>query len=247
MNNKNEVCNVYWAPYFAKSDVDWTQLYEGEIVSLYDSLIKDISYDEAKHKNMFYCPSFKAVAQNTFILRNTLLSEFEIDTNNQLVRLSKTHVSSKIPRLPSMNNKLHMEYGMSWIFFSEEDVSMTLLPAYFHPPKYYENGNIVPGKIPNISSWFRSINMEFILKDGINNIKIEKNDPLAYVQFDTPTPKKIKLIKFELNDKLRSYATSCSSSTEWEAWIPFYDRFERFKKSKIKNQILKEIKNNLLE
>jgi hypothetical protein len=57
-------------------------------------------------------------------------------------------------------------------------------------------GNIVPGKL-NISTWFRKINPEFVLKKGINEFEIDAGEDIAYLTFNTS--KKCKTDNKEAN------------------------------------------------
>ncbi len=243
MKPDSNVAEIYWCPYFDVGPVDWSMIYQGEISTLYDDMRKEMCSDEEPHKNLFYCPSVKNLTSSIAVLKNTLRSQFKIQSD-ELISTSHTYVGSKIRRKPSMKGRQHLEYGLSWIFFSEEDLEMTVSSPYFNTPNHMKYGNIVPGKL-NISTWFRKINPEFLLKSGVNEFEIDAGEDIAYLTFNTS--KKLKFTRFELSNKLRAYAMACSTSTEWEKWVDLEHRYERFEKSQMTKLVLNEIKKNLVE
>jgi hypothetical protein len=49
-----------------------------------------------------------------------------------------------------------------------------------------------------------------------------------------------------MNDKLHQYSNAGIQSSVWESWVPMKKRYERFKRSRMNELVLKEIKNNIL-
>jgi len=245
---ERNVYRVYWAPYFENDGTDWSQLYQAQLTSLYQHLQQEQDHQAPKNNSMFYCPAFSDLARRTFLLTNGMESGFEFDDQGQLRAVTRSNISCTVPRVPSMLNRRHLAYNMRWIFFSADPVALTLLPPYFHAPAHCAQGNIVPGHIQDISSYFRVMNMEFVLRAHHTSLHLAADDALAYVQFDPPEPGgRIELQRFEITDRLRSYARSCHTSTEWEPWIPFLDRLRRFRASGLRQQVLREIRANLIE
>jgi hypothetical protein len=242
MKVDDNTAEIYWSPYFGDGLIDWSMLYEGEISTLYDNMRKEMCQDEEPHKNLFYCPSVRNLTSNIAVLKNTLQSHYKIE-DGVAIHTSQHRIGSCVPRKPSLVDRQHLEYGLSWIFFSEDNIEMTLSSPYFDTPNHMKYGNIVPGKL-NISSWFRAINPEFVLKKNINEFKIEAGEDIAYLTFNTP--KKLKFSRFELSSKLRTYAMACSTSTDWEKWVELEHRYERFDKSQMPKLVLNEIRKNLI-
>lgn len=242
-----KIYQVYWAPYFENDGTDWSQLYQGQLTSLYQHLQHQQNHQAPKNQSMFYCPVFSDLARRTFLLTNGLESGFEFDHQGQLRVTTRANISCTVPRMPSMQHCAHLTYNMRWIFFSADPVALTLLPPYFHPAAHCNQGNIVPGHIQDISSYFRVMNMEFVLRPHQSSLHLAPDEALAYVQFDPPEPGgRIELERFEITDRLRSYAKSCHTSTEWEPWVPFLDRLRRFRASGVRQQILREIRANVI-
>jgi hypothetical protein len=105
-------------------------------------------------------------------------------------------------------------------------------------------GSIVPGQL-DIGKWFRNITLEYNLWEGVDNFFIDKGEHLAYIEFDTN--KKVELVRFKLNTELKTYLESTSSSSNWEPMVSIQERYERFKRTRMKDLVMKEIKANLLD
>ena len=73
---------------------------------------------------------------------------------------------------------------------------------------------------------------------------IKEDEPLCYFSFGTDRP--IEFIRFKMNDELKSYSIACSSSTTWNSWIPLADRYKKFKDSRMKSLILKQIERSIV-
>jgi hypothetical protein len=136
-----------------------------------------------------------------------------------------------------------MIYGLKWIFFSEEDIEMTLTSPYFSQSPHLHYGAVVPGQL-KINSWFRAVNLEFNLWPNVSEFKVEEDEILAYFNFNTN--KNIKLVRFEMNEKLHHYSNAGIQSTVWESWVPLKKRYDRFKKSRMNELVLAEIKRNIV-
>lgn len=247
MKMNNNSVNIYWSPVFynnntfRENDYNWNILYS-DPVNLYDDL-RTKKTDSDPSSNFFYCPAFKDFTSSTFVFKNPMKCDFSIDEQNNLTTNLKNFINAKIQHLPSIQNRPLVNYQVSWIFFTEEDIDITVTSPFFNVPNYLKYASIIPGRL-SISKWFRPITMEFLLNENIKNVVIEKDEPLFFVSFNTN--KKINLIRFEMNDKLLSCSNVCSRSTEWESWIPLLSRYKRFKDSRMKNIIMKEIKKEIL-
>jgi hypothetical protein len=134
---------------------------------------------------------------------------------------------------------------MKWVFFTEDDsLNMKLTSPYFSNSNHMRYGSIVPGQL-DIGKWFRNITLEYNLWEGVDNFFIDKGEHLAYIEFDTN--KKVELVRFKLNTELKTYLESTSSSSNWEPMVSIQERYERFKRTRMKDLVMKEIKANLLD
>jgi len=234
----DRISNIYWAPVFFDAERDWNIMYS-DLETLYSAWQKE-RITNVKENNFFFCPAFQNVANKTVILKNPLESHFIVDGNNVNIH-SKDYIRPDIVHKPCINGTTLLTYGMSFLFFSDEDITMSLTSPFFHPAKHQKYGSVVPGKF-NIGSWFRVINLEYNLWG--NELKLEQDEPLAYVSFETE--KKIKLHRFQMTPELQRIASTCGTSSQWEKFVPLADRYKRFKQSRTNKIVLKKIKENLV-
>jgi hypothetical protein len=241
MSEKSSI--VYWSPAFKRRDgMDWNMLYS-DPESVFEKnrpLMTNIS----KGANFFYCPAFSNLSRNTFVLKNPISSHYEFFEDGTVKGKEPNHINAWCSRPPSIEGRKMMEYGLSWIFFSEDDIEVTLTSPYFENAPHLNYASLVPGKL-NISKWFRNINLEYCLYHGINKFGLERDETLGYVSFNSINP--VKLVRFEMSEKLQQYANSGNNSTTWDPWITLLDRYRRFKETHMNKLILKEIKKNLVD
>jgi hypothetical protein len=239
----NNTTNIYWAPSFIDSNnINWGILYSDPI-SLYDELRPKMTSLEPR-QNLFQCPAFKEATSQTFVFKNPMDADFYVDENNQIKSKNKNCIFAELIHQPSIKDSILFLYGLKWIFMAEDDnIEITISSPYFDTPNHLVYGNIVPGKL-SISNWFRAVNSEFNLKPGVRDLKIAKDEPILYVTFNTN--KKINLIRFDMNMSLKASSAACGGAGQWESWVPLAARYKRFKESRMKDSILREIKKNIV-
>jgi hypothetical protein len=245
--SNNSAVNIYWAPVFHNrnqfkaDDYNWNILYP-DPKNLYDEL-RPQKTDSEPSGNFFYCPAFKDFTSNVFVIKNPMKCDFQIDSERNVTTNLKNFINARVRHSPSIQNRELVTYELSWVFFSEEDLDITLTSPFFNSPNHMKYGTIVPAKF-SISKWFRPISIEFQLNENVKNMVIDQDEPLLYFSFSTN--KKINLVRFEMNDRLFSSGNVCSRSSDWESWVPLAARYKRFKESRMRDSILKEIKNNIV-
>ena len=210
---------VYWAPNYEFGNIDWNMLY-ADPISVFDKQIEQKTTVD-KWDSMFYCPAFKNLTKNTLEFKNPLASTFLFDEQGN-VTPSKNGMTAQTVRQPSV----------------------TMTSPWLETPQWASQANIVPGRY-NIGKWFRAVNIEFMMGQGVKELTIEKDEPLAYFTFNTD--EHVKFVRFKMDPELRRYSVSCATSTSWEPWIPLADRYRRFQESRMRSIILKKIKENIVE
>lgn len=232
---------VYWAPVFFDKEKDWNMFYT-DLDSLYDFHRKNIS-KESSTNNLFYCPAFKNLAQNTFLIKNPIHSHFIFEDGTAKVK-SRNYIDIDVAHDPSIQGSKLITYGLQFIFFSESPLILKLTSPFFNQTQYTRYGALVPGQL-RIDSWFRTLNLEINLWSGVNELEFLKDEILAYISFESQE-QEIELIRFEMNDKLHRYASSCGTATQWESFVPLYDRYKRFMQSRTNKLVANEIKKNIV-
>jgi hypothetical protein len=232
---------IYYSPYTPASEENWDILHE-KPTTVFEYLKS--KKNNNKDFNYLSCPATQDIQKRTFRLVNTMESHYKIK-NNQIEGVSKNYISANINREPSIKNQTMIALAMNWIFFTpEESLRMTMLPPISEKAGHLQYGAAVAGSF-DIGKYLRQITVEYNLWENVDEFHLKKDEPYAYVMFDTDRP--IKLVRFVVSPKMKNYVDTMTLSTKWERKIPLIDRYERFKKANMKNLVLHEIKNNLIE
>jgi hypothetical protein len=238
---------VYWAPvnYNLLAAPKDSNMFYYDPRSLL-SILNDSRNKETDVSNFFRCPTVTGLTKNIFILENPLetntildrkTNKFKVNNNMQL-KFTKPHE-------PSIGQNLLFTHELQWIFFTEEpSLKMTLTSPFFSYAPHTQYGSIVPGSF-DIGKWFRNINLEFNIWNDKDELHIKEGEPLAYVHFDTD--KTVELIRFNLNTQLKTYIDSIAKLSSYEPRVPLLSRYERFKRTRMKDLIMKEIKANIVD
>tara|TARA_Y100001973_G_scaffold69557_1_gene101502 strand:+ start:249 stop:965 length:717 start_codon:yes stop_codon:yes gene_type:complete len=232
---------IYWAPYFV-GDKDWTILFE-EPQTLFDVLRNDISRDISRFDNVFLCPSFSNLVKKIFPAKFPFDTKY-IRKDQDIIPDSKHFLRAKSEHLSSFKNCINFTPSLRYIFFSEEDVNMTLTSPYFSKSPHMRFGNVTPGSF-NISKWFRQIAFEFTLWPESDKIEFKKGEHIAYCHFDTKND--IEFVQFTMSDELDKIQRVCVTSSNWAPQESLCTRYDRFDKSNLNKIVMREIKKNIVE
>jgi hypothetical protein len=188
------------------------------------------------------CSAMHTFAKNTFITRSPIEAEIVFDKNGTI---SNQTLNSHwfTPRISSFEGSFACDLDVRYLLFSEHDLDVTLTPAYTHKAEHNNYGFVVPGQF-NISSWLSRIPAVFQTWPGVNKIKINFNDPISYLSFNTD--KKIELKQFKITENIIHQAKACGNLKFFKQYEPMEKLYERFKKARMQDFILDEIKKNLV-
>jgi hypothetical protein len=246
-----ETITVYWAPaQFVKGEDSWTHLY-AEPKPLLSSLnvIRNKSYDTT----MFNCPSYIDLAKKIYTLNNLVEHTIKLPTpdigEGQEYPRTYLHQDNMLglrePRPSSFNGYVNMTVNMGWIFFADEPLLAKFTAPYF-PPTYPVEGAILSAGEFDIGSWYRKFELDYHLPIDATELKFKQNELLAFIEFKTD--KKIVFKRYILTEHLRQlYIESSNSPVRYGRKKPLSYRYEMFKNAKVKEQILTEIKKNLID
>lgn len=204
--------------------------------------------EDAGNATYLSCPASSNKFKNTYIFSNALESKYSYDfTNNQQIinPISKDYLNYSIPRPPTTNTGPLIQIHLGYIFFSDEPLVATFTPPMFHKPQYTNYGSVCPGDY-DIGQWYRPYPLEIQMWDNKGEFYLKYGEPIFYVEFKTD--KKINLVRYTMNNKLYSLSAHCVDSTNyWGRGLPLIERYRRFKSASMREIILKEIKNNLID
>jgi hypothetical protein len=120
---------------------------------------------------------------------------------------------------------------------------MQTTPPYFHQTSYSQLGHAPSGQF-NIGKWFRPSSPNISTFPWITFFNARAGEPILYYHF--LTEKRVTLKQFLLTENLINII---DASVNLKLKIPnqsLENLYERFKKSKIKNIIKKEILENII-
>jgi hypothetical protein len=228
---------VYWTLF----EEEWIRAEEPE--SVYKKLISTKRPSEnSPLAEISKCPSIYHELKNTFGLKSVYEYEFSL-TQEGLYSKNGNKFFEDHLMVRDFNNKF-FSLLQRYLFFTEEkSLGMT---AYLSP--FLENNPVsqntysIPGNF-DIGKWFRNIEMNFFMKDGVTDFKISEGDIYTYIKFDTD--EKIIFKKFVPNDNLKFYIKGVWSSTDNGSTGKSLGDF--YKMLNFKKQVIKEIKKCLVD
>lgn len=240
---------VYWSPgQFILDTTSYNLLYQ-EPESVADKFYGQMFKGAASLK----CPAARFFFHNTFSLNSTIDNEFYFpqgllediyfDEGMHYDLPVESSVRVAKSRENQMEGYVNIEYHHSWFFFCEEDLEMSFTAPYFPAKSPIEDALLASGSF-NIGSWLRPLNLEYYVPLGARKFSIQQDEPLAFVKFDTDRP--IVFKRFVLTKKLANIVTEIVESDRYRFLNNLLKRYNLFKKSRMKELILSEIRQNLV-
>jgi hypothetical protein len=226
---------VYWTAF----NKEW--LRSNKPVEIYKPYIKKQS---SMNIGLNMCPAFKDYMNNTFGLKSIFDYEFSVNEDNIILKDYNQDFFNNNVSIRSMQDKV-FSFNQNYIFFTEEkslELSCGIQP-FLENNSINERCIVIPGTV-DIGKWFRVIDFAFILKNNFNDFKIKEGEIFQYIKLNTDS--KINFKEFHMNDKLYHYKDLVINSKS-NRRIKIRSLDEYYNMFKIKNNVLKEIKENLVE
>ena len=256
MKDKDYI-TVYWSPGAYIPEVEsWSMLYQepAHVLS---------SYNKIKNKEssiaLLRCPAHTGLMKNVFkvdnLLENHTIIPNEVHKEQELKNqdnygppsiynnLGKLQV--KVERATSYTGYTNLILNMSWLFFADEPVVIRVTAPYF-PAVSPGEGVILAAGEYDIGSWYRKINLDYHVPYTTTSLDFKVDQSLFYLEFKTT--KKIVFKRYILTQELDNISKEVSTSPLTHGLFkPLSERYSLFKKAALKEQILKHIKDNLIE
>ena len=234
---------VYWSPFFPSEQYPSVQLMYETPDPLLGNLI-DRRNKKANGDNWFQCHAFLAGVKNTFVLRIPFNVSFGLDNELGVFPIDSDPENMKFVAIkqPSVTGAYTFAIRGNWIFWSEESLLMTSSPAYYHKPVvdgYYVGGSM------DIGQWFRPIEGATQLNPSINTVSFKRNDPVAYVKFETDEP--VQLKRFYMTKELEELSLGCIKYKRYQPRKALPYLYYKFGKRGLNKIITREIKKNVVD
>jgi hypothetical protein len=198
--------------------------------------------------NYTVCPAVTDFSKNLYSLKSPMDLEFSWDGNN--INFEEEYSRDLIEKILSIRDINGGTFSLSivpYLFFAESDCEMQYSSPLMVSNSFVDHCTVIPGCY-NIGKWFRPTDQAFLIRHQNQKIKINKGDTIANVRFNTKERIEFKKFYFtdqfhELIRKMTRYPVSQKSTLK----NYFESMYRDFENSKLRNKILKEIKNNLME
>jgi hypothetical protein len=241
---KLEPIVIYWAPNFPLDEgyFDWDILYSNpEILS---NSLKQLVNKNTANIGLLRCPAFKDLIKNVFYFSATLPIDCKIQ-KEEVYSTEKNFINVSLGREPSFLGRTHINASMSWVFFSEESLTIEVIPPFILESPHLAYGTFVPGTY-DIGSWFRPINAEFILNTGIEYFKLNTGEPIFFLKAKTDRPVIFK--RFFITQEIKNISSTCAQgATLFGVNIPLIDRYRLFKKTSMDKKTINLIKKTVID
>lgn len=144
----------------------------------------------------------------------------------------------------ALKEQYRVDLDFAWLFFAEEPVKIQQTPPFLHNTYDRKDGFVSAGEF-DISQWFRPINLAYNLWNGSDSLSVKQDEPAVYLNF--LTDKKVRLRRFELTPELDLLSQQIVQFKMLSPHEPLNKLYDRFIGSKRHKQVLKLIKDNLLD
>jgi hypothetical protein len=247
--NGSDTVTVYWTPAFFKPEENsWSMAYSSPIHVLNE--YRKIQNEVEMTRSMFACPGTSGSLKNVYSVNQQFDDVFDlpeyIDPNATKYWLDvDSRLSVYVPRPSALKDHISLQYNMGWLMFADEPLIARFTAPYF-PPKSPTNGAILSCGEFDIGSWYRPFNLDYHIPLSAKTMSFEKDDPLFYVEFKTD--KKVEIKRYVLSERLYALSTESVNAPErYGAFKSLKERYSMSKSALIPEQVLTEIKKNLVE
>ena len=261
MKEKNTI-TVYWSsPMFNQVEDSWNMLYS-EPEPVINQLVNRKQPIKDKRMSVLACPASNDFFKNLYVFKSNIndsckwpegyleavakeMAPRELDDFITLDPTYGNKLSLISPRPSSVSGHIDLLYNMSWIFFADEPLVARFTAPYYPPFTPMKDAILTAGQF-DIGQWFRPWNLNYFVPFDCPRFDIKEDDPLFY--FHAFTEKKIIFKRFQAVQPIQTlYNEFVSSPGRYERFIPLAKRYELAKKTKMREIVLKEIKNNLVD
>jgi hypothetical protein len=235
-----ETVTVYWAVHASKDRQTYVNMLWEKPVPLITTLPQGYAGD---HGNYRACSALINMSKNIYTVRHPVTTQVTCLGTPETPTL-EFDLDVWTVRSPALKNCYSMNYNFGYLFFAENPLEIRVTPAYLHDTSDSKTGFVSSGSF-DIGQWFRPVNLTYILWEGKSELKLTEGDPVFYIEF--LTDKSITLKHFDCTDELMSIASQVANSNSFMRFKPLTYRYKRFMESNRNKQVLKLIKDNLLE
>ena len=230
-----EEIEVFWAPapYHAKQQqFNFEYSAPRQVLSPFVTSQSD--------KRVMACPAIRDHARNLYSFDATIgdthrfslgdLDKHSKDDREDYFIAGEGGRIALIKRIASpIEGYIQLDYNLSWLFYAAEPLIAKFTSPYFPVKSPVKNSFMAFGEF-DIGSWFRRINLSYFLPLETKEFKIEANDPLIFIEFETN--KKVNFRRFILTEEISQISQEYSRSSVDHPRTLLKSRYELARRSK---------------
>jgi hypothetical protein len=213
---------VYWGHY-TEHKRHWLELALIEPIPALREIIK--ARDVTHERHFTRCPAFTQYYKNTYVIKSPIDIEFIYDPVSKLLRISpqnQAFYEANIEHRGAIigeHDDFLMSLVLNFLFISDKDCDIELLPCLMHKSEFVDSTRIVVGTF-NINKWYRPIELPFEFKNSAQPIKVKRGDALAYVRFLPKDNAKIKLQHKNFSEETLDAVDTCLAVKDLNNKLP---------------------------
>lgn len=242
---------VYWAPEAIIQKQHQQLLLEMPLIPVMKDILKRRNKEiilkgpneEDPNANGYQmCTALHELSNNLYYIK----APFDVDIyfNEDGSLINRDYLGWFKERNSSIENALSADFDFSYMFFSEEKLDVSITPPYLHQTSQPEYGFVCAVKW-DISSWFRPHVLIYQLWQNKKSIHFKKDEPLAYLKFETSRP--IIFQEYKVTEEILNILNACLSHKFIIPFQPMKELYRRFNQTSIKKRLIVEIKKNVIK
>jgi hypothetical protein len=229
------MASVYWSRWVKSARPDVVpQIQPLKILIKEPQPILQLINRQADYMNMSgsSCPAVVEFLRDVYVIRAAF--DFELRLNeykNDMLYFGPKVSSNAGVELGYSRSKLTKDKPFTftsspdYIFYSNEDVVIEVLPLMLITSNSAKNIAIVPGSF-NIGKWIRPLDFTFDVLDVNTPTVIKEGDPLFCIRFRAADGKKIKLEHREVTKEIEDAADTCVNLKMFKKRLPLAASYE---------------------
>lgn len=236
--------DVYWSTIYDMSVYpDYQMLYKTPD-PLFRSLLPE--RDDTNPGDYFACPAFQELTDNMFIVRSHVGGDVGVRGDKFVPLNDKSATTAQFfAYWPSSRKQYRLlNFDHRLLFFSETPLMLSTSPAFMHHNDFQTKLGYIPASF-DVSRWLRPLQGTFELMPNVQELHLREDDPMYYVKFHTE--EKIRLRRFRLTPEVHGVAHGCVHYKMFRPQSSLRRIYDVFEQSKMPQQVLASIKENLLD
>jgi hypothetical protein len=214
--------------------------------------------------NVYACPAFKDTTRNVFVFKNPVenivtfpkgfleAAAQEIAKHENYPTNSRSFgadLNSKIflnvIRKSSFEGYANVFYNFMWLFVAEEPVIAKSTPPYYPHSSPADGAMLSMGEF-DIGQWFIPFQLDYHIPMSTEKMTFLEGDDLLYLHILTDRPVVFK--RFMRTPTIAQLQIECgAASARYGLFKPLTEKYVMAKKAKLREQMISEIKKNLVE